>query len=91
MEVLRINSGLFVPKHRVILCVEYKGASSKRILKQAKAKENYIDASGKKGTKSLILLDNDCVIMTPLLAETIAARMNSVDKDEFADNLKKEV
>ena len=85
MNVLRINSGIFVPKHRVILCIEYKSPSSKRLLKKAKENGNYIDASGKKGTKSLLLLDNDCVIMTSLLAETIASRMCSIDKDDVND------
>ncbi|WP_026506179.1 extracellular matrix/biofilm biosynthesis regulator RemA family protein [Butyrivibrio sp. NC3005] len=74
-----IGFGNIVNLSHVISIVSPEAAPIKRLVQNAKDKETCIDASAGRKTKAVIVMDNGMVVLSALLPETIAARIEERD------------
>ena len=63
-------------RDRVYSIVSPDAAPVKRLIQQAKDQGAAIDATCGRKTKAVLVLDNQTIVLSSLLPETIAARMN---------------
>ena len=83
MKFINIGFGNMVASHRVVTLVSNDSAPIKRLVQDAKNSGRVIDVSCGRSTRSVIITDSDHVILSAILPETIAARLN--DQSEESD------
>ena len=76
MQFVNIGYGNVVNSDKVYSIVSPDAAPVKRLIQQAKDKGTAIDATCGRKTKAVLVLD-DLIVLSSLLPETIAARMNN--------------
>ena len=75
MQFVNIGYGNVVNSDKVYSIVSPDAAPVKRLIQQAKDKGTAIDATCGRKTKAVLVMD-DLIVLSSLLPETIAARMN---------------
>ena len=76
MQFINIGFGNVVNSDKVYSIVSQDAAPVKRLIQQAKDQGAAIDATCGRKTKAVLVLDNQTIVLSSLLPETIAARMN---------------
>jgi len=76
MHFVNIGYGNVVNSDKVYSIVSPDAAPVKRIIQNAKDNGNAIDATCGRKTKAVLVMDNQTIVLSSLLPETIAARMN---------------
>ena len=76
MQFINIGFGNVVNSDKVYRIVSPDAAPVKRLIQQAKDQGAAIDATCGRKTKAVLVLDNQTIVLSSLLPETIAARMN---------------
>lgn len=76
MQFINIGFGNVVNGDKVYSIVSPDAAPVKRLIQQAKDQGAAIDATCGRKTKAVLVLDNQTIVLSSLLPETIAARMN---------------
>lgn len=76
MQFINIGFGNVVNSYKVYSIVSPDAAPVKRLIQQAKDQGAAIDATCGRKTKAVLVLDNQTIVLSSLLPETIAARMN---------------
>ena len=76
MQFINIGFGNVVNSDKVYIIVSPDAAPVKRLIQQAKDQGAAIDATCGRKTKAVLVLDNQTIVLSSLLPETIAARMN---------------
>ena len=76
MQFINIGFGNVVNSDKVYSIVSPDAARVKRLIQQAKDQGAAIDATCGRKTKAVLVLDNQTIVLSSLLPETIAARMN---------------
>lgn len=76
MQFINIGFGNVVNSDKVCSIVSPDAAPVKRLIQQAKDQGAAIDATCGRKTKAVLVLDNQTIVLSSLLPETIAARMN---------------
>ena len=76
MQFINIGFGNVVNCDKVYSIVSPDAAPVKRLIQQAKDQGAAIDATCGRKTKAVLVLDNQTIVLSSLLPETIAARMN---------------
>ena len=76
MQFINIGFGNVVNSDKVYSIVSPDAAPGKRLIQQAKDQGAAIDATCGRKTKAVLVLDNQTIVLSSLLPETIAARMN---------------
>ena len=76
MQFINIGFGNVVNSDKVYSIVSPDAAPVKRLIQQAKDQGAAIDATCGRKTKAVLVLDNQTIVLSSLLPETIAARMN---------------
>ena len=85
MKLINIGYGNMVSAERIVTIVSPDSAPIKRIIDEAKAKGTLIDATYGRRTRSVIIMDSGHVILSSLITDTLAARINGMggnDEDE---------
>lgn len=82
MQLVNIGFGNMVSSSRIIAVVSAESAPIKRIIQEAKEKGCLIDATYGRKTKAVIVTDSDTVVLSALLPERIAGRVNGAGKEE---------
>lgn len=77
MQFVNIGYGNVVNSDKVYSIVSPDAAPVKRMIQKAKDTGNAIDATCGRRTKAVLVMDNQTLVLSSLLPETIAARMNS--------------
>ncbi len=77
--IINIGYGNMVNADKVISIIKPDAAPVKRLIQQAKDNGNALDATCGRKTKSVIVIDNGLIVLSALLPETIAQRINSND------------
>lgn len=77
MQFVNIGYGNVVNSDKVYSIVSPEAAPVKRMIQKAKDNGNAIDATCGRRTKAVLVMDNQSLVLSSLLPETIAARMNS--------------
>ena len=85
MKLINIGFGNMVSLDRLIAIVSPDSAPIKRIIQEARDRGMLIDASYGRRTRSVIVMDTDHIILSAILPETVASRLNeknAVDAEE---------
>ena len=84
MKLINIGFGNMVSANRLVAIVSPESAPIKRMVSEAKAKGNLIDATHGRRTRAVIITDSDHIILTYLQCETVANRIadDSVEEDD---------
>ncbi len=77
MRFVNIGYGNVVNSDQVCSIVSPDAAPVKRLIQQAKDQGTAIDATCGRKTKAVLVMDNQTLVLSSLLPETIAARMNT--------------
>ncbi len=75
--LIHIGFGNIVNTAKVIAIVSPESAPVKRLVQNAKEKGMVIDATQGRKTKSVLVMENSQIVLSALLPETIANRVQS--------------
>lgn len=75
MKLVNIGFGNVVSSEKVVAVISSESAPIKRIISEAREDKRLIDATFGRRTRSVIVMDSDHVILSPVQAETIAERL----------------
>ena len=78
MKLINVGFGNIVALDRIISIVSPDSAPIKRLIQEAKDSKIAIDATNKRKTRAVIVMDSGHVVLSALQPETIASR---IDKD----------
>ena len=74
MKLINIGFGNIVNTEKIIAVVSPDSAPIKRLVQNAKEKGTAIDATQGRKTKAVLVMENNQVVLSALLPETIANR-----------------
>lgn len=74
MKLVNVGFGNVISSERVIAIIGSESAPIKRIISEAREDNRLIDATFGRRTRSVIVMDSDHVILSPVQPETIAER-----------------
>lgn len=86
MKLINIGFGNMVSAGRIIAVVSPDSAPIKRIVTKAKENECLVDATYGRRTKSVIIMDTEHVILSPVYPETINGRLENLDTAESEED-----
>jgi len=72
---VHIGFGNVINSDKIIAMASPDAAPIKRIAQRAKEEDRVIDASAGRKTKAVIVMENNMVVLSALLPETIASRI----------------
>lgn len=76
-QLIHIGFGNIVNTSKIIAIVSPESAPIKRLVQNAKEKGQAIDATQGRKTKSVLVMENSQIVLSALLPETIAGRVQS--------------
>lgn len=79
-KLIHVGFGNIVNTDKIVAIVSPDAAPVKRMVQKAKEDGNSIDATAGRKTKSVIVMENNQIVLSALLPETIAGRAQGVDK-----------
>ena len=85
MKLVNIGYGNMVSAERIITIVCSESAPIKRLIQEARDDGRAIDATYGRKTRAVIIMDSGHIILSSLITETLAARINGMggsDDDE---------
>ena len=74
MKLVNIGFGNVISSQKVVAVISSESAPIKRIIAEARDDHRLIDATFGIRTRSVIIMDSDHVILSPVQPETIAER-----------------
>lgn len=93
METIRfinIGFGNTVNAGKIIAIVSPDSAPIKRLVSRAKADGRTVDATQGRKTKAVLIMENDRIVLSALLPETIRGRAQGVREDLNKEDLNTE-
>lgn len=72
--LIHIGFGNIVNKDKILAIVSPDSAPIKRLVQHAKEEGSVVDATQGRKTKSVILMENNKIVLSALMPETIAGR-----------------
>lgn len=86
IKLIHIGFGNIVNAGKIIAIVSPESAPVRRLVAQAREDGRTIDATQGRRTKSVIVMENDRIVLSALLPETIRGRAQSdAETEESAD------
>ena len=85
MKLVNIGYGNMVSAERIITIVSSESAPIKMLIQEARDDGRAIDATYGRKTRAVIIMDSGHIILSSLITETLAARINGMggsDDDE---------
>ncbi len=76
MRLINVGYGNMAAAGRVIAVVSPEAAPIRRMIQDARDAGRVIDATCGHRTRSVLMMDSGHVVLSPLIPETIAGRMN---------------
>ena len=76
MKFINVGYGNMAAAHRLIAVVSPDAAPIRRLIQDARDAGHVIDATCGHKTRAVIITDSEHVILSPLLPETVAARID---------------
>jgi len=86
MKLINIGFGNMVSAGRIIAIVNPESAPIKRVITDARENNMLIDATYGRRTRSVIITDNSCIILSAIQPETIAGRLTGKSEHETAEH-----
>lgn len=84
-KLIHIGFGNIVNTEKIIAIVSPDSAPIKRLIQNAKEAGMAIDATQGRKTKSVLVMENNQLVLSALLPETIAGRAQVTDFEEEED------
>ena len=84
--LIHVGFGNIVNAGKIVAVVNPDSAPVKRMVSRAREESRAIDATQGRKTKSVIVMDNDRIVLSALLPETIRGRAQA-EKLEAADGI----
>lgn len=81
-QFIHIGFGNIVNRDKLIAVVSPESAPIKRVVQNARDKGTAIDATQGRKTKAVLFMDNDKVVLSALLPDTILSRAQSERENE---------
>jgi len=78
-KLIHIGFGNIVNVEKIIAIVSPDSAPVKRMVQKAKEEGSVIDATQGRKTKSVLVMENNRIVLSALLPETISGRVASDD------------
>ena len=85
MKLINIGFGSMIAANRLLAIVAPDSAPNKRVIQEARDRSMLIDASYRRKTKAVILMDTDHVILSAIPTETIYARWMDRPEEELKE------
>ena len=82
MKLISIGFGSTVCAERVLAVIAPESAPIKRLIQEARERGMLIDASFRRKTKSVLLMDTDHVLLSSVSPEILSARMEEKPEPE---------
>lgn len=82
VRFVNIGYGNIISSDRIVAIVSPDAAPVKRLVQEAKAEGNSIDATCGRKTRAVIVCDSGHVVLSALLPDTILARLHSFKDTE---------
>lgn len=79
MKTISIGLGSFVQDNRIIAIVSPDSSPLKRMVREARDRNMIVDATYGRPTRSVIVMDNGSLVLSPLQPETIINRNKEVE------------
>lgn len=79
---MNIGFGNIVNADKIIAMITPDSAPAKRMIQKAKEESRLIDATQGRRTRAVIFTENDRVILSALLPDTLSGRMKKADCTE---------
>lgn len=76
MKFINIGYGNMISAERIVTIVSPESAPIKRMIQEARDDGRAIDATYGRKTRAVIVMDSGHIILSSLIAETLAARLN---------------
>lgn len=76
-KLINIGFGNLVNTAKIITIVSPDSAPIKRLIQKAKEEGKAVDATQGRKTKAVLIMENNCVVLSALLPETISGRAGS--------------
>ena len=85
MKLINIGYGNMISADRIVTIVSPDSAPIKRLVQEAREDGRAIDATYGRKTRAVVIMDSGHIILSSLITETLAARINGTggtDEDE---------
>ena len=82
MRLINIGYGNMVSAARIVTVVSPDSAPIKRLVQEARDDGRAIDATYGRKTRAVIVMDSGHIILSSLITETLAARINGMGGNE---------
>lgn len=82
MKLINIGFGSLISEEHLIAIVSPDSAPIKRMVQEARDRGTLIDASYGRRTRSVLVMDNDHLILSALPPETLSARASGEKEQE---------
>ncbi len=76
MKLINIGYGNMVSAERIVTIVSPESAPIKRLIQESRDDGRAIDATYGRKTRAVIIMDSGHVILSSLITDTLAARIN---------------
>ncbi|MDO4519372.1 MAG: DUF370 domain-containing protein [Eubacteriales bacterium] len=86
-KLINIGFGNVVNSDKIVVIVSPDAAPVKRLIQNAKGSASLIDATQGRKTKSVIVTDDDHIILSAVQAETIAKRFSDTINERNGDKI----
>lgn len=73
-QLINIGFGNFINRHKVIAVISPDSAPAKRMIQNGKEQGTVIDATQGRRTRAVIVMENNHIVLSAVLPETIAGR-----------------
>ncbi len=81
MKFINVGYGNMAAVHRLIAVVSPDAAPVRRMVQEARDSGNIIDATCGHKTRAVLVMDSGNIILSPLMPETIAVRIEGKTED----------
>jgi hypothetical protein len=85
MKLINIGFGNMVSAARLVSVVTPDSAPMKRIIQEARERNKLIDATLGRRTRAVLIMDSDHVVLSSVLPETVAGRLQGGVEAQQAD------
>ena len=86
MKLINIGFGNMVSAGRLIAIVSPESAPIKRMVQEARDRGCLVDATYGRRTRSVLIMDNDHLVLSALQPDTVASRLESREAPEAEED-----
>ena len=86
MQLVNIGFGSMLSAQRILAALEPESAPIKRMVQEARDRGTLIDATYGRRTRSVLIMDNDHLVLSALQPDTVASRLESREAPEAEED-----